>query len=444
MDPNALKTDHALIIGGGIAGLLAARALSERFRRVTIVERDSLGENQWMRKGAPQGVHGHALLLSGSRVMEELFPGWSTGIVKAGATPVDFAEDFRFFHFGVWKARYRSELRGTLQSRPLVERYIRERLTNISNIELRGGSIVDSLIADKNLQRVTGVRVRPASDRGSAESVKADLVVDAGGQGSRTPQWLQGLGYEAPEIQKIPIDLGYATRLYRPPSQSKDWRGLVIYPKAPMGHRTGYIFCIENGLWQVTLAGYLGDHPPGDEEGFLAFARELSQPHLYESIQTAIPESSIYRLRFPAATWRRYDRLRRFPSGLVVLGDAICRPDPTYAHGMSLAAKEACVISRYLFNHSALDLQRRLYWLLLEPWLITESEAYRHPQMRCRRNAIHRTMQWFGGNIYELSSSDEEVHALSFEVMHLSRRISSLLRPSVIGRVIANSVRSLG
>ena len=127
-----------------------------------------------------------------------------------------------------------------------------------------------------------------------------------------------------------------------------------------------------------------------------------------------------------------------------MLGDAICRPDPTYAHGMSLAAKEVYVISRYLFNHSSLDLQRRLYWLLLEPWLITESEAYRHPQMRCRRNAIHRIMQWFAGNIYELSSSDEEVHALSFEVMHLSKGISSLLRPSVIGRVIANSLRSLG
>jgi 2-polyprenyl-6-methoxyphenol hydroxylase-like FAD-dependent oxidoreductase len=441
MDQIEVRGKHALVIGGSIAGILAARALARHYDRVTILERDDFGRSQWPRPGVPQGSHGHALLLSGIRAIEELFPGSHTGLVEAGAVPVDFTEDFRFFHFGVWKARHGSNLRGTLQSRSLLERYLRQRLTSFSNVELRGGCSAEALVPSTRLDRIKGVRVRGARER--SEIVDADLVVDAGGQGSRTPRWLADLGYAPPETLQVPINLGYATQIYRPPVESRDWFGLVVYPRAPQGHRAGYIFAIEDGLWQVTLSGYMGDHPAPDTAGFQSFARSLARADIADNLKDATPASEIWRFCFPAATWRRYDRLNRFPDGLVVLGDAVCRLDPTYAHGMSAAAKSAVLLERCLSTGSIQEFRKRLYWILLEPWLIISSEAYRHRGIQGRRRPVHWLMQWFAGNIYELSATSKEVHTLSFEVMHLDKRIPALLRPSVLGQVLRNSCRTL-
>jgi 2-polyprenyl-6-methoxyphenol hydroxylase-like FAD-dependent oxidoreductase len=393
------------------------------------------------RRGVPQGAHGHALLLGGIRAIEQLFPGCQQELIEAGATSVDFAQDFRFFHFGVWKARHDSGLRGTLQSRAFLEHYLHRRLANFKNIQTWEGCSVEALIANPERTRIAGARVHTQNEK--YELVPADLVVDAAGQGSRTPQWLSDLGYDGPETIRVPIDLGYATQLYRPPAASRDWSGLVIYPKAPDGHRSGYIFSIENNFWLVTLSGYMGDHPPGDTEGFRTFARCLAQEDIWQALQGATPISQVQRFVFREAIWRRYDRLSRFPERLIVLGDAVCRLDPAYAHGMTVAAKEAVVLGRSLSTGTIDKFQTRMYRVLIQPWLITTSEAYRHPGIRGERCLVHRLMQWFAGNIYELSAISREVHIRSFEVMHLAKWIPALLRPAILTQVIGNKCHSL-
>ena len=44
---------HALVVGGSMAGLLAARVLADHFERVTIVERDGFPDGPAFRKGVP-------------------------------------------------------------------------------------------------------------------------------------------------------------------------------------------------------------------------------------------------------------------------------------------------------------------------------------------------------------------------------------------------------
>ena len=67
--------NHALVLGGSLAGLLAARVLAEHFERVTVVERDALPSDTSVRKGVPQASHVHALMRRGQQVLESLFPG---------------------------------------------------------------------------------------------------------------------------------------------------------------------------------------------------------------------------------------------------------------------------------------------------------------------------------------------------------------------------------
>ena len=61
---------HALVVGGGMAGLLAARVLAEHFDRVTIVERDRLPAGPEPRGGVPQARHVHGMLMRGRLILE--------------------------------------------------------------------------------------------------------------------------------------------------------------------------------------------------------------------------------------------------------------------------------------------------------------------------------------------------------------------------------------
>ncbi len=94
---SASEHRHAIVIGGSMAGLLAARVLADYYEQVTLVERDALGRSPGNRRGVPQGRHTHGLLASGCRVIETLFPGISNQLVAAGAVPGDDARDIRWF-----------------------------------------------------------------------------------------------------------------------------------------------------------------------------------------------------------------------------------------------------------------------------------------------------------------------------------------------------------
>src|ERR1043165_3144867 len=76
---------HAVVIGGSMAGLLAARALCDHFERVTIIERDRLPERPEPRKGAPQARHLHALMNRGLRILNSYFPRLRDELVGRGA-----------------------------------------------------------------------------------------------------------------------------------------------------------------------------------------------------------------------------------------------------------------------------------------------------------------------------------------------------------------------
>src|SRR5215218_4235605 len=252
--------DHAVVLGASMGGLAAAGVLADVYGRVTVVDRDLLPAPGVQRKGVPQGRHAHGLLARGREILEELFPGLTQELLDQGALRGDITWDMRWGLDGGMHRRVRSGMEGLLASRPLLEAQVRARLLALPNVRAIEVCDVSGLVSSEDNARVTGVRVRRQGTDGAEETIAADLVVDAGGRGSRTPAWLEALGYAPPEEEQVKIGVGYASRFYR--RSPEDFGGALGFFAAPAPdarHKRGGLALAQEGdRWLVTLAGYLG------------------------------------------------------------------------------------------------------------------------------------------------------------------------------------------
>ena len=432
-----------------MAGLLAAAALSRHFSRVTVVERDAAPPAPEHRKGVPQDQHIHVLLYSGATILEQLFPGLTEELILAGAETFDCGGDARWFHHGVWKLRQNSDVPLLAQSRPFLEWHVRRRLAAMPNVAFIGAD-ASELLTDVDRRRIQGVRVRLRDGSSAEVDLPAELVVESGGRGSHVPQWLEAMGYPRPQEESVVIDLGYSTRIYRrPPPSDHDWRMLLVYPKPPLGTRTGIVSPIEGDRWIVTLSGCLKDYPPADDAGFLEFARSLERPDIFDAIKHATPLSPITTIRFPAQRRRHYQRMRRFPEGLVVMGDAMCSFNPLYGQGMSVAALEAVALDNCLRESPGLTGLPRRYFrraarIVDGPWLLATASDFMYPGAVGKRPMGNDLLAWYNARVLELSGGDGRVLKTFLEVMHLTRSPFALFSPEVLVPVLKRALGFAG
>lgn len=197
MRRSSTRRDRAVVLGGGMACLLAARSLADHFAEVVIVDRDELGPELEMRRGVPQGRHTHALLAHGRDLLERLFPGLTDELVTAGAPTGDMLADTDLCFGGYRFARGQSGLAMVSVTRPVLERAVRRRVAAFPGVAFYGGRDVVGLLTECDRLRVRGVRVYGRADGSAEEELGADLVVEATGRGSRLPAFLAGLGLPA-------------------------------------------------------------------------------------------------------------------------------------------------------------------------------------------------------------------------------------------------------
>ncbi len=445
------QSSHAIVIGGSISGLLAARVLAEDFERVTVIERDYYPENPEPRSGVPQSNQGHFLLARGKQILEELFPGFEEEIAEKGAIQIDVLKDWPFLSEYGWLLRFSSDLTTWSCTRNLIENIIRKRLLNYTHLTFMEGHQVSKLLASSDNREITGVRLKDSQGRDS--TLRANLTVDASGRNSKAIQWLQDLGYEKPQDKSINSFLGYATRWYQCPSRhNADWKGITIMSQAPEFKRGGTIIPVESNRWIVTLGGIGGDYPPTDEVGFLEFARSLRSPDIYKAIKNAQPLSPVYGYRRTENNLRHYEKLEKFPENFLILGDAVCSFNPVYGQGMTVAALGALTLKRCLqqqkqngVNLNLKGVSRRFQKQLAQvnhtPWLMATGEDLNWPTtVGGETSPIMALIHSYMKSVKMVSCHNRKIQKIFAEVIHMSKPSSALFSPNILIPVLFDSL----
>ncbi len=434
----------AIIIGGGISGKLAARVLSDYFQEVILLERDDEPIGPFPRKGARQGEHLHALLHAGHYGLEELFPGITENFYASGAVKINSTKDLAWFHHGVWKLRYDSGYTTTLQTRPHLEWHIEKYIKSILNISIQYNQVVKNLLYNEKENLVYGVEIKDSD--GTTTTLMADLIVDSSGAGSISTSWLEKLGTYIPS-EKVEIGLSYVSQSFcLPENKDRDWKIKLVYPNPPVEKIGGTISKVEGNRYIVTLIGYQNvinvKEIMKNECGFLELAKKLPKLDIYQEITEGIPLSKPSVFQVPAIIWKRFDKVQQLPKGLLVIGDTVCRIDPVFGQGMSIAVLEAIALQKE-FRDGNDTLQNRITryhkkvaQIIAPIWSMVITEDFRYPEISGKKPFGLLIQQWYARHIFILSSKNQDIYDSFIKVMNLIQPMTILLKPTIFNKIL--------
>lgn len=422
---------HATVIGASVAGLLAAAAIADRFDRVTILEREVLPPPGRGRTAVPQGRHVHALLPGGLAAIEELLPGFGAELVAGGAVRCDSMKQIRVVLAGHPLTRDGATATNLLASRPFIEGHLRRRVLALPNITIEDGTTVRGLVPGAGPGRVPAVE--------TAEGVvTGDLVVAAAGRAGQLPAWLEKLGFPVPAQDALTVNIHYASRHVRIPEGALGDRLILVSPRP--GHPRGLgLFAQEDRTWLLTLVGYGSDHrPPTDERGYLAFLATVAPPDVLEAVSSGEFLDHVVTHAFPASRRRRYERLERYPQGLVAIGDAISSFNPVYGQGMSVAALQAVALRKAL-SAGEVGLPQRYFKaagrIVDVAWDLAVGSDLSLPEVEGARPLLTRLSNAWAERILRAAEHDPYVAEVFGSVTDLIAPPSVLVRPRFVSRV---------
>ena len=438
---------RAIVCGASMAGLLAARVLSDFYEAVTLVERDRLPDGAEHRRGVPQGRHLHALLSTGSKTLGQLFPELLDELVTAGATVLD-NETPVYVGLGRHELYRSAELADPASlvlyqpSRPCLESHVRRRVRAIENVRILDGHDVVEPIVDL-ARRVTGARV-VNRDTGEEIVLDAELVVDATGRSARTPPFLDNLGYGRPIEQRYPAHVSYSSQFLRIPAGTICEKSMSVSPTPERPIGVG-LLAYEHDTWILTLFG-VGYELPDDLAGIIERVAQFAPAFLVAALRAGEPLGGVSAQRYPASTWRRYDKMRQFPAGLLVIGDAICSFNPVYMQGMTMAALEAVALRNCLADSDG-DLSRRFFKATAKQigpvWRANRFTDFTlTSQGGGWRRAVRRVANWQADKVGAAVANDPAVGEAILRVTHFVDPPGRLLQPSFLMRLVAANRRS--
>jgi 2-polyprenyl-6-methoxyphenol hydroxylase-like FAD-dependent oxidoreductase len=438
--------DRAVVLGASMAGLLTARALSDFFETVTVVERDVLPDNPVNRRGVPQGRHAHGLLSRGAQALEELFPGLLDELVLAGAPYFD-GQDLSKLHYNLGGHRVVStgsaeDFSAYVTSRPFLEYHVRRRVRAVANVMLLDDHDVVELTSTPDRGRITGVRTVNRHSR-EESTLAADLVVDATGRGARTPAWLESLGYGRPVEDHVVVHLTYTSQALRMRPGALHEMGFIIgvVPGRPTGM---FLVGCENDTWLFTAMGMAGREPPCERTAMYEFAEDFTPAHVLPALRAAEPLGEVARHRVPSSQWRRYDKMRRFPDGLLVSGDAICSFNPIYGQGMTVAALEALAL-RDCLSRGTNDLPRRFFQAAAGPirqaWQLAAGGDLALPEIGGAQPLATRLFNGYVDRVLTAAEFDAAAFNQFARVTSLVDPATRLLRPAMMWRAATANYR---
>ncbi|WP_215449787.1 NAD(P)/FAD-dependent oxidoreductase [Streptomyces sp. ATCC 21386] len=440
----------AVVIGASMGGMLAAAALARSVDEVVVLERDELPDEPRPRRGLPQARHAHVLLPSGRDAIDELVPGGKVRerLLAAGARERGLTSGLVTLGPQGWyrRSRHHDTHPLLIAGRDLIDRTVREAVSaSTTRVSVRHASATGLL---GTAERVTGVRFTAGGDRGGGtragapeECLRADLVVDASGRGTRVEHWLADLGITG--IRKDVVDSGlvYATRLYRTPVGAADFPPAQVTADPTGGRpgRSGLLLPIEGDRWLVSLAGTRGGEPTASPEDFVPFALGLRHPLVGRLIAGAEPLTDVTLSRSTRNERRYFEKSERWPEGLVALGDAVATYNPVYGQGMSVAALGARELCRELDRTGvgapglARRVQRAAARVVNAAWTMSVGQDQWFPGVRGKSPTLaDRLLSAYTGRMTRVATGSYRVSAAMCTVTTLQADALHLLRPTLL------------
>ena len=429
----------AIVIGGSIAGLLTARVLSDYFEEVILIEKDSYMEKGKVRNGTPQANHIHILLVKGREILQDFFPELERDLLKKGANKIDFLNDIRYRLPSGWAPKFNSGIITFTCTRTLLENTIRYQIQKISKIKIEQGKQITSLVLEDTNKIILKTK--------EGKEIHGDLIVDCTGRNTKTPSWLEDIGFPKPKETKIDSFVGYATRRYIPPKNDRKWKMLAIFNDPTTNPRTGVIYPIEDGKWLVGLYGIGKNYPPTDEKGFLEFIKNLESNELYDALKDATPDSEIHGYRIQGSRKYHYEEMSQWPENFIVLGDAVSVFNPYYGQGITSAALGAKVLDEMLKNSKiekgfSQKFQKKLAKAVSLPWILGTSEDMRWPTtLGQRSNIITRMVQSHAQKVLLLAPKSTHATKSFLQMMHMIKSPTIIFHPIILLQLILNFIR---
>jgi len=441
---------HTVVIGASVAGLLAAAALSQAGPQVTLLDRDTLPDEPGPRRGVPQGRQLHALQARGVQALDELLPGLRDELVAAGGVVADMQGDIHWYLDDYLLKPARTGLEGIGIGRPLLEWLIRSRVAALPGVTITDATDVAGIVTAGD--RVTGVTARTARTRdAAAQTIAADLVIDAAGRGSRTPVWLPELGRAAVRTTRVRAGVSYVTRMYRRDPGQLDGRFgslLTPYPGRPFG---GAVLRQEGDQWVLLLAGMVGTEPPVDEDGMIAYAGQFAAKDIAAVMRASAPLTEPLRFTYPESTRYHYEDPGVCPDGLLVVGDAYCSFNPIYGQGITVAALQALTLRRLLGrahggaqgSSLARDYFKAAGKLVDEAWATSAAGDLRFPAAEGERRPGAGLIDGYGTRFRAAASVDPSLGETFLRVANMVDKPSKLLSPGTVLRVFRSAGRAV-
>ncbi len=468
-----IKHQAAIIIGGGIAGLLAARTLCGHFKDIIIIEKDKYPSQDGPRNGTPQSNHIHVLLIKGKEILLRLFPDLERNLVAKGAHIVNLTNDVDYYVGTGYSIKFESNLTTIACTRQLLENEIRNEILEFPNVNVRENTRATGLVVakDEKTERsiCKGVTVI-STDTNSEEIIMGDLVVDTSGRESKTAEWLDQLGYGKPKETVVNSYIGYSTFRFKPtsaqisqqpaaPDDEDDdndnhkpiIKPIIILTKPPLNPRMGIIYPVEGSSWLIGILGVGKNYPPTDKQGFLQYTKKLETLDIYNAIKDFELSGPIYGYRTPGSRQYHYEKMKTWPENFVTYGDSVSSFNPFYGQGITVACIEAVTLDKVLRKHKkrnkdllgySTTFQKKVSKINNLPWLLGTSEDFRWPSTEGIRPRIFtQYMQKYSHRVLLLTPKSKIAAKSFFEVMHMMRSPLILFHPIISLHILIETLK---
>jgi 2-polyprenyl-6-methoxyphenol hydroxylase-like FAD-dependent oxidoreductase len=236
-----------------------------------------------------------------------------------------------------------------------------------------------------------------------------------------------------------------------PANVPRDWKLVLTLPDPPALALHGVLVPTEDGRWIIAIADHDAAARLESWDSFLDASRSLTTPTFYNTLRYAQPPDGIRHYRFPASTWKHFERLPRLPRGVLPVADALCRFNPIHGQGMSAAAQQARLLQDVSGRAAAepdpiaalqAGFMAEVASVLETPWTMSTSADLAFPETRGERPENFAEAQQFEAALFRAVVADPVVHRAMMEVGQLLRPQSLLQEPDIMRRIEAVSTKA--